>query len=121
MGPSGWDANFLPFDVDLDSSGRIYVANNNSTSTYGRVIRIDDIEGNNLTQFEDKSAGISAVAIDRSNNYVYYATVADLTADPMTSSGFYRATTDGVDDTIFSDEINSLLQVDIFEQYFYEN
>ncbi|MDY6970298.1 MAG: hypothetical protein SVR08_16820, partial [Spirochaetota bacterium] len=120
-GPTGWDANFQPFDVDLDSEGKIYIANNNSTATYSRIIKIDDISGSNLTQFEDKGAGISAVGVDRSNNYIYYATVADLTADPMISSGLYRAATDGVEDTAFNDSINTLFQQDIFEQYFEGN
>jgi hypothetical protein len=85
----GWGTNFRPYDVDFDSQGRIYVANYNALAGYGRAFRIDDIAGTNFTTFPDKATQIMTVAVDRYNDYLYYAS----------SSALWRVELDGTNDT----------------------
>jgi hypothetical protein len=72
-----------PWDVDFDSRGRIYVANNRGNASMGDncVFRIDNINGGTPYLYPEASArtsllnnyGITSVAVDRVNNYVYYS------------------------------------------------
>jgi len=75
-------AQFNPYDVDFDSMGRIYIANNYGGSGMGTncIIRIDNISGSNYLPFTETAYdyGVVALAIDRSNNYVYYVVNNDI-------------------------------------------
>ncbi len=67
----GADSEFVPYDIDFDNAGAIYVANNYATPT--RLIRIDNIKGAGITSIPTKSRlGIAALAVDRANNMLYY-------------------------------------------------
>jgi hypothetical protein len=72
-------ANFYPYDIDFDTRGRIYIANNNGASGYDVVIRIDNINSTSYTPLGSGSgSGIVTLTVDRIRNYVYYATSAAL-------------------------------------------
>ena len=58
-----------PYDVDFDNQGRIYIANFNSGEPY--IIRIDDITGTNEAIVVSESSRITALAIDRTRDYIY--------------------------------------------------
>ncbi len=83
---------FIPYDISFDARGRMYIAN---YSTIG-IIRIDDINGKNFLQGSSTTpirfgitgaiASVVTVAVDRNNNWVYFAT----------SSALYRSTLDGL-------------------------
>jgi hypothetical protein len=75
---------FRPYDIDFDSSGKIYIANNRGGSAMGDncVISLDDFNSNNIYLYPSASVrgsapfydyGVVAIAVDRINNYVYYA------------------------------------------------
>ncbi len=63
--------NFVPYDVDFDDKGRIYIANNTTSGGMGGIIRLDDI---NDTSPEAIVTGteVSSIAIDRLNDLIYY-------------------------------------------------
>lgn len=70
----GWTlSDFEPYDVDFDSQGRIYIANNFASTGFRRVIRVDDISGSNFFAFSDKASSIVALTVDRQNDYLYYS------------------------------------------------
>jgi hypothetical protein len=73
--------SFLPWAVDFDEQGRIYIANNTASSTDPGVIRIDDI--NHTSTFTKVDAtfntGIKSLAVDRTNGLVYYCTATATT------------------------------------------
>jgi hypothetical protein len=68
---------FLPVDIDVDSHGRIYIANYayNGDNGFG-LIRIDDMDSNYADISESNSivvdSGVQAFAIDRERDYLYY-------------------------------------------------
>ncbi len=67
---------FLPYDVDFDAQGRIYVAN-----AYDGVVRLDSIYGNNADWFARGAGapiGALAIAVDRANQLLYYANGSSL-------------------------------------------
>jgi hypothetical protein len=71
----GWlDSDFMPYDIDFDDQGRIYIANYNAASGYARVIRVDNILGTNSFLFTDWATSIVALTVDRNNDYLYYYT-----------------------------------------------
>jgi hypothetical protein len=87
MAGAGWTAkatlDFMstpevlrPYDVDFDSLGRIYIANNDPSSTtpLGGVLRIKDINSTPGFEIVDTTgaSGIPDLAVDRANGYVYY-------------------------------------------------
>jgi hypothetical protein len=122
MAGAGWTAkataNFMsspeplrPYDVDFDSIGRIYIANDDPSSTtpLGGVLRINDISGTTGFEIVDSTyaSGITNLAVDRTNGFVYYtwsfantlyrksvdniaatAQTFDLTAESAIGSGF---------------------------------
>jgi hypothetical protein len=97
---SGWsDIEFRPYDIDFDARGRIFIANNKGGSGMGAncVIRIDNISGVNAISFSEPEYdyGIVALAIDRKNNYVYYA------VDNIGTGSYllYRSDLDGLGQT----------------------
>jgi hypothetical protein len=75
-----------PHDVDFDARGRLYIANNVNP---GGVIRMDDINGTGLIQTGNLLFGninnVVTLAVDRINNYVYFAT----------NFALYRSSLDG--------------------------
>lgn len=88
MSGAGWNAidystvglsamlDFRPYDVEADSSGRIYIANNygNTGGARNTVFRMDDMAGTNLIDFGTLAAnnGIEALAVDRTRDLVFY-------------------------------------------------
>jgi hypothetical protein len=68
--------SFMPYDVDFDDQGRIYIANAASESSVGDVVRIDDINHvSPATCVKVESSlgtGVEALAVDRVNGYIYY-------------------------------------------------
>ncbi len=82
-GITGLSGYIRPWDVDFDSRGRIYVANNYGGASTGAncVFRIDNINGGTAYLYPEASArtstlndyGITSVAVDKLNNYVYYS------------------------------------------------
>ena len=70
----GWGTNFRPYDFDVDSAGRIYIANYAFAAGFRRVVRIDDFNGTNMFPYADQAAGILALTVDRNNNFLYYCT-----------------------------------------------
>ncbi len=68
---NSWE--FIPWDVDFDKRGRLYIANN-YTGTQGAVIRIDDIGCSNEIAIQSiaTAPNIIGVAIDRPNDILYY-------------------------------------------------
>ena len=65
-------SDFIPYDIDFDNEGRIYIANNSWTDSY--IIRIDDILGTGATLIPPAGAGnsIRGIAVDRNMGVVYY-------------------------------------------------
>jgi hypothetical protein len=71
-------ALFTPWDIDLDSRGRIYIANNNSAA--GCIVRVDTITNGippanqNQIVFPPGGTGypITAIGVDKYNNRLYY-------------------------------------------------
>jgi hypothetical protein len=99
FGYTGPDSSFRPYDISFDSRGRIYIANNSSSSTIG-VIRIDDILGTNYIQtttsptprYGGTVGNVVTIAVDRLQNKVYFATSA--------STNIYQSNLDGTN-TVF--------------------
>ncbi len=65
------NSNFFPVDVDFDQYGNIFVANNNDT--YTGIYRFSSITDSSPVPILKPSTviGMSAVAIDRTNNRIY--------------------------------------------------
>ncbi len=61
-----------PYDVDMDSTGRIYIANYDAGLRIVR--RIDDITGSNPIDITGVSGtGVYSIAVDKNNDLLYYA------------------------------------------------
>jgi hypothetical protein len=76
---------FFPFDIDYDSRGRIYIAN---WSTNTDIIRMDDLNGTNLTQFDVGSTTITnviGIAIDRKRDLLYCISSTELYRCPLSN------------------------------------
>jgi hypothetical protein len=78
-GPSDFGGgSFMPYDVDFDDQGRIYIANSAGESSVGEIVRIDDINHVSATTCvkiePGLGGGMNALAVDRINGYVYYIT-----------------------------------------------
>ena len=69
------DSYFLPYDVDFDNQGRIYVANYSSQAD--GIVRIDDISGFGAYEFTTTFSYAKAIAVDRENGILYYAAAID--------------------------------------------
>ena len=78
----GSDFDFLPYDVDFDSRGRIYIANGASSASAYNIIRINDMSDISLIgkiAFGDvDSTPKYSLAVDRGNDVVYYANSTQL-------------------------------------------
>jgi hypothetical protein len=76
----GFTGTFMPWDIDFDSAGRIYIATNFSGTGGARVIRMKSINDSTFTLIVDNgTTGIVALAIDRIKHFLYYASSAALT------------------------------------------
>jgi len=71
------ETDFVPWDVDFDSQGRIYIANNVGGGTTPKVIRIDSFQDTTydiiVSAADVSNDGVRAIAVDRENNYIYYS------------------------------------------------
>ncbi len=74
----GNDYDFVPYDVDIDQYGNIYVANDVYSGSSGGIYKIDSIQfttGTTLlpTYYAalDGNASVVSVAVDKRNNRVY--------------------------------------------------
>jgi hypothetical protein len=101
MGP------FEPYDIDFDDRGRIYISNLGSGEVSAFVLRLDDINDNSfepiVTSSDGLSGGVPAIAVDRTNDYLYY--VDEFSSDvyrkklgpPLgDQESFYVQSTDGL-------------------------
>ena len=74
--------DFRPSDIDFDSQGRIYIANDSSTDGIPKVIRVNSISDTAyetvVSSTDLGGAGVPAIAIDRVNHYLYYSTGSSL-------------------------------------------
>lgn len=82
-----------PYDIDFDSRGRIYVAKTNPPG----VERIDDITDTNFIQIVGDFS-IESLAIDRTNNILYYASSSELYSSNLdgTNAVNLNMNTDGI-------------------------
>jgi len=70
LGMTG-NTQFVPYDVDFDAQGRIYIANR-----YDGIVRLDSIDDTSAEWFFKGAGapiGTVAVAVDRATNYLYYS------------------------------------------------
>jgi hypothetical protein len=67
--------HFIPYDVDFDNKGRIYVANH-AFFPHGGIIRFDHINDQTPVQIID-GEGVASLAIDRNNGLIYYLQMSD--------------------------------------------
>jgi len=99
MGGGGWKEitdtdisyppDLAPYDIDFDSQGRIYIAIYTADSLKDFIIRIDDLDAVTYTPIiMGKGSPCVALAADRKNGYLYYAT----------SGALYRCNLDGTGD-----------------------
>ncbi len=110
IGYTGGDSNFYPYDVDFDSRGRIYIANNRSSTPYDVVIRIDTMSSTTCTTLgTGGGSGIRAIGIDRARNIVYYANSLNGT----TSLRKYDLTTSTNTVITTPSAINSITGIDV--------
>ncbi|OHD71740.1 MAG: hypothetical protein A2W19_15460 [Spirochaetes bacterium RBG_16_49_21] len=78
----GLSSTMSPYDLDFDSRGRIYIADSNY-----RIIRVDSLNGGNLTYFSLGGEYTPiAVAVDRNNNIVYASSYSQLWKGPLNGS-----------------------------------
>ena len=96
VSPAGWNrtitesdlgavinGGFVPHDIDYDSRGRIYIANWTSSTD---IIRMDDLNGTNLTQFDVGSTTLTqpvGIAIDRKRDLLYCISSTELYRCPL--------------------------------------
>ena len=80
---------FYPYDIDYDSRGRIYIAND--VSSGADIIRMDDLNGTNRIQFDINFAGVFnltnviGIAIDRKRDILYCISSTELFKVPLSS------------------------------------
>ncbi len=95
---------FVPHDIDYDSRGRIYIANWTSSTD---IIRMDDLNGTNLTQFDVGSTTLTqpvGIAIDRKRDLLYCISSTELYRCPLSniSGGAFRLDNHVLNGNIFS-------------------
>lgn len=79
---------FQPSDIEIDSLGRIYIANGYDSAGAPKLIRMDSIYSTSADVIVGDTLGIISTSIDTDNNYIYYAT----------SSAIRRINLDGTND-----------------------
>ncbi len=68
---------FQPADIDFDNRGRIYIANNYTSTGVPTLIRIDSLAESASYETivsDSETNGLWSIAVDRTNNYIYYTT-----------------------------------------------
>jgi hypothetical protein len=84
--------DFSPYDIDFDLRGRIYIANytGGAGGANNCVIRMDDIYGEDLINFTSASYdnGVTSIAVDRNNHYVYYSTFSSTLTEKLYRSSY---------------------------------
>ncbi|MBN2041125.1 MAG: hypothetical protein JW864_13865 [Spirochaetes bacterium] len=108
--------SLYPYDIAIDSSGRIYIANNYSLPD-GAIIRIDNINDTSPESIT-AAAGIQSLALDRVNNLLYFST---------SGSSVFRIRTDvadtatdlGFDDTELADGNYNITGLEVDNNYLY--
>ncbi|MDY6934605.1 MAG: hypothetical protein SVZ03_10350 [Spirochaetota bacterium] len=108
MEGNGWTPlsalDIRPYDVELDSIGRIYVADDDNTDK--RVIRMDNILRDNsisITCDPPVSGAVRAIAIDRNNNLVYFSDGNNLAISDLDGNN-----TDGLTITLGVESIQTI-------------
>jgi len=82
-------------DTAFDSMGRIYIADNDGTDR--RVVRIDNIAGDNPIYIQEASIGaLVAVSVDRKNNLVYFSDGTDLARSNLDGTAATQLTITGI-------------------------
>lgn len=84
-------STFMPWDIDFDFNGRIYIANNDSSTDNDCVIRIDNFTTPNPEKVAENGSlyGILSVAVDRINNLLYYSSTNNtLQVTDLSSASF---------------------------------
>jgi len=90
-------SEFVPYDIDFDSQGRIYIANNYGTlaASKPQILRIDDFTDTTPdTIIQGMAKGVVSVAVDRKNELVYYST--DYSSPNTINRCDYDGTNNGV-------------------------
>ena len=64
--------NFYPADIDIDSSGDIYIANDEAEQ-FGAVVKLNDIDDTEPEIVMNYVGPTTSVAVDSINNYLYCA------------------------------------------------
>jgi len=77
---------FYPFDVDFDRAGKIYFANNYSSTGFYYVYVLDNINDSTPTALSAEGNGI-ALAVDEINEVVFYSNGSDLRKCALDGSG----------------------------------
>jgi hypothetical protein len=85
-----------PWAVDIDSQGRIYVANNTVSggSILGGLFRFDDIDHPTSVATVDTSSAFTVLAVDRMRGIVYYGDGGALYAKDVNNIGAGPTTVD---------------------------
>jgi len=93
----GFLGSFMPWDIDFDARGRIYIATNGFATGECRVIRLNNTNSTSYSLVADNNlSGIIALAVDRIRNYVYFSP-----SNPATATyGFRRCNLDGTGMTV---------------------
>ena len=83
-----YDYDFFPYDVDIDSSGNIYIAanDNNETGKSG-IFKIDGFS--DTTPVRIVTGNFMALTIDRTNNLLYYSDSTTMYKCDLTGSLLY--------------------------------
>jgi hypothetical protein len=63
-----------PYEIDFDDQGRMYVASEWDPAGVAGLFRVDDILNTSSYLPIESSMTVTTLAVDRKNNYVYYAT-----------------------------------------------
>jgi hypothetical protein len=73
---------FIPYDVDFDAHGRIYVAN-----SYAGIVRIDDMSAANALWFATglplAATPVTCIAVARNQGWIYFTGGSDLKRLPV--------------------------------------
>jgi hypothetical protein len=89
-------SNLSPYDIDFDSQGRIYIANN-YPATGGGIIRLDNIDdATTVDNMLINRFSVVTVTVDRTNNFLYNATASALYKYNLTTSGETPLTVTGI-------------------------
>jgi hypothetical protein len=73
-------STFAPYEVDFDNAGLVYMANEYSSPA---IIQMDDISGANSVALAVTPGYVYSIAMDRTNNLLYYVTYGALYRIPV--------------------------------------